>query len=153
MKQNKKRRIKATSKADSILKNSCPACGHEMKEAKRDLLFPINGEEITVTGVTHLRCPECNEILLRLDEARALRAGAIAIYRKRYDLLSGDVIRALRERLNLTQVQLAELLRLGVNTLSRWESGRNVQTAAMDVLLRLVRDVPGNIEYLRGLAA
>jgi DNA-binding transcriptional regulator YiaG len=42
---------------------------------------------------------------------------------------------------------------LGANTVSRWESGRNVQTAAMDILLRLIRDLPGSIEYLRGHAA
>jgi len=39
------------------------------------------------------------------------------------------------------------------NTVSRWESGRNVQTAAMDMLLRLIRDLPGHIEYLRARAA
>ncbi len=42
---------------------------------------------------------------------------------------------------------------LGANTVSRWESGRNVQTAAMDMLLRLIRDLPGSIEYLRARAA
>jgi len=48
---------------------------------------------------------------------------------------------------------LAHLLRLGANTVSRWESGRNVQTAAMDILLRMIRDLPGSIEYLREHAA
>lgn len=33
------------------------------------------------------------------------------------------------------------------------EAGRNVQTASMDVLLRMVRDLPGSIEYLRHTAA
>jgi hypothetical protein len=36
---------------------------------------------------------------------------------------------------------------------SRWASGRNVQTVAMDLLLRLIRDLPGSIEYLRARAA
>jgi DNA-binding transcriptional regulator YiaG len=49
--------------------------------------------------------------------------------------------------------ELAQLLRLGGNTLSRWEAGRNVQSAAMDVLLRLIRDVPASLEYLRAHAA
>ncbi|WP_425160085.1 helix-turn-helix domain-containing protein, partial [Candidatus Binatus sp.] len=52
-----------------------------------------------------------------------------------------------------TQANLARLLRLGANTVSRWESGRNVQTAAMDILLRLIRDLPGSIDYLRSHAA
>jgi hypothetical protein len=38
-------------------------------------------------------------------------------------------------------------------TFSRWESGRNVQTGAMDLLLRLIRDLPGSIGYLRSRAA
>jgi DNA-binding transcriptional regulator YiaG len=56
-------------------------------------------------------------------------------------------------RYSLMQADLAQLLRLGGNTVSRWESGRNVQTAAMDMLLRLIRDLPGNLNYLRDHAA
>jgi DNA-binding transcriptional regulator YiaG len=67
--------------------------------------------------------------------------------------LSADDIRSLRERFGLTQAELARLLRLGQNTLSRWEAARNIQTAAMDVLLRVLRDVPGGLEYLRKHAA
>jgi len=74
---------------------------------------------------------------------------AIAIYRRKHGLLSADEIRAIRDQFNLTQADLARLLRLGANTVSRWESGRNVQTAAMDILLRMIRDLPGSIEYLR----
>lgn len=85
---------------------------------------------------------------MRLDQARRLREQAFAIYRKKHSLLSPEGIRALRERFGLTQGALGKLLRLGSSTVSRWESGRNVQTAAMDMLLRLIRDVPG-IDYLR----
>jgi len=56
-------------------------------------------------------------------------------------------------RFSLTQADLARLLRLGANTVSRWESGRNVQTAAMDILLRMIRDLPESIAYLRSRAA
>ena len=84
-----------------------------------------------------------------MDQARDLRQRAFETYRRKYRLLAADEIRAIRERHGLTQAQLARLLRLGANTLSRWEAGRIVQTAAMDVLLRLVRDVPGSLDYLR----
>jgi DNA-binding transcriptional regulator YiaG len=69
---------------------------------------------------------------------------------RKHGLLSADDILGIRERFDLTQADLARLLCLGANTISRWESGRNVQTAAMDVLLRLIRDLPGSIDYLRG---
>ena len=82
-----------------------------------------------------------------------MRLGAFEVYRRAHGLLSADEIRAIRERYGLTQAELARLLRLGGNTVSRWEAGRNVQTGAMDVLLRLIRDLPGSLDYLREHAA
>lgn len=133
--------------------NSCPACGLVLRESTGKLDFPINGEDISVSNMSFLKCQKCHEIVLRLDESKKLREQAIDFYRKKHNLLSGEEIRSLRERCRLTQGELARLLRLGVNTLSRWESGRNVQTSAMDVLLRLIRDVPGTLKYLQDLAA
>ena len=124
-----------------------------MIEKRGMLRLPVNGEEISVTSVLHLSCPKCGEVVLRFQEAKRLHQDAIAVYRKKHKLLSADEIRAIREQFNRTQAELATLLRLGANTVSRWESGRNVQTAAMDMLLRLIRDLPGSIDYLRRVAA
>ncbi|TMB32895.1 MAG: helix-turn-helix domain-containing protein [Deltaproteobacteria bacterium] len=133
--------------------DACPSCGTQMRERKARLSFPVNGEKVVVPDALHLRCPKCGEIVLRLDDMRHLREGALTLYRKQYGLLSSDEIRSIRERLDLTQAALSKLLHLGGNTLSRWEAGRNVQTAAMDILLRLIRDVPGSLDYLREHAA
>ena len=86
---------------------------------------------------------------LDYDDARRLDQDAIASYRRKHGLLSAAEMRAIRERFGLTQAEFGALLKLGTNTLSRWESGRNVQTESMDTLLRLIRDVPGTIAYLR----
>jgi putative zinc finger/helix-turn-helix YgiT family protein len=124
-----------------------------MVEKRATLRLPVNGEEISVPSAAHLHCPKCGEIVLRFQDSKRLQEDAIAIYRKTHELLSADEIRGIRERFSLTQADLARLLRLGSNTVSRWESGRNVQTAAMDMLLRLIRDLPGSIDYLRNHAA
>lgn len=124
-----------------------------MRRTREVLTSSVNGEEIRVPNISHLRCPKCGEGLFSLQEAEALRLGAFEIYRKKYGLLSAEEIRAVREHYGLTQAELAQLLRLGGNTLSRWETGRNVQSAAMDVLLRLIRDLPVSLEYLRAHAA
>jgi putative zinc finger/helix-turn-helix YgiT family protein len=124
-----------------------------MVEKRGKLRLPVNGEEVVVPSTLHLRCPKCREIVLLYQEARRSGEQAIEIYRRKHGLLSAHDIRAIRERFSLTQADFARLLRLGANTLSRWESGRNVQTQAMDVLLRLVRDLPGSIDYLRNLVA
>ena len=132
---------------------ACPVCGTPMKEKRGKLAFPVNGEDVRVPQATHLACPKGHDPVLRADDARRLREQALDIYRGKYGLLTAEDIRSLRERFGLTQAELARLLRLGQNTLSRWEAGRNVQTAAMDVLLRVLRDVPGGLEYLRKRAA
>jgi putative zinc finger/helix-turn-helix YgiT family protein len=149
MKANERKKRPGTTLPD----DACPACGAVMKERRGTLKLPVNGEDIAVPAAAHLRCPDCGEIVLRLDQARRLQEAAHDLYRRKHGLLSAGEIRSLRERFDMTQSALADLLRLGSNTLSRWESGRNVQTASMDVLLRMLRDVPGTVDYLRGRAA
>lgn len=151
----KKRRSEETVlRRGRVLPNdACPACGTMMVEKRARLRLPVNGEEIVVPSAAHLGCPKCGEIVLRYQDSKRLGEDAIAIYRKKHGLLSADEIRSIREGFNLTQADLARLLRLGANTVSRWESGRNVQTAVMDMLLRLIRDLPGSIDYLRDHAA
>jgi putative zinc finger/helix-turn-helix YgiT family protein len=120
-----------------------------MRRRRASLSLPVNGEVVVVPASPHLHCSKCGEQVLGFSEAARLQTRAYTIYRARLGLLSAAEIHNLRLRLHLTQEALAGLLRLGANTISRWETGRNVQTAAMDVLLRLVRDVPASLVYLR----
>jgi len=124
-----------------------------MRERSATLTIPVNGEIVGVPECPHLRCPRCGEVVLRLADARALERRGFELYRSHHRLLRTDEIRSLRRQLGLSQAGLAHILRLGSNTISRWEAGRNVQTAAMDVLLRLIRDVPETLRFLRGHAA
>jgi len=153
MKKMGKQKPLALRRPRAMPDEACPSCGTRMVERRGVLRLPVNGEEISVPSVLHLSCPKCGEIVLRFQDAKRLNEDAITTYRKRHGLLSADEIRAIRERYRLTQADLARLLRLGGNTVSRWESGRNVQTAAMDMLLRLIRDLPGSLDYLRDHAA
>lgn len=153
MKKTRSQNVPLARRGRVLPDNACSACGTTMVETRGKLRLPVNGEEIAVPTASHLSCPKCHEVVLRLEDARRLNQDAIAIYRKKHGLLSADDIRSIRERFGLTQGELARLLHLGANTVSRWESGRNVQTAAMDVLLRLIRDLPGSIDYLRDHAA
>lgn len=153
MKTPKMPRSRASSLRYPASHDICPSCATSMRPSKAVLTFPVNGEQVRVRGASHLSCPRCGEALLCLGEVRELRETAMETYRQRHGLLSADEIRALRECVGLRQGDLARLLRLGASTISRWEAGRKVQTAAMDTLLRLLRDVPGNLAYLRKSAA
>lgn len=131
----------------------CPACGATTRRRRGTFTWSVNGEQIRVANIPHLRCPKCGEKMLALKDIQTLRLSAFQAYRRKYHLLSAAEIRSIRQQHGLTQATLARLLRLGANTISRWEAGRNVQSAAMDVLLRLIRDLPGSVDYLREHAA
>lgn len=153
MKTGKASKRRGAQRGRLVPDNACPECATSMTEKYASLKFQVNGEEIAVPDSPHLSCPKCREVVLRFDDARKLRQRALEIYRQEYGLLSADDIRSIRERFGLTQAELARLLRLGANTISRWEAARNVQTASMDMLLRMIRDLPGSLEYLRKHAA
>jgi putative zinc finger/helix-turn-helix YgiT family protein len=121
--------------------------------SRAKLGFQVNGENVEVPRIPHRLCPNCGESLIPLKSAIRLQNEARDLYRKRHRLLFPEEIRAIRESLSLSQAKISELLTLGANTFSRWESGRIVQSASMDTLLRLVRDIPQNIQYLHDRAA
>jgi HTH-type transcriptional regulator / antitoxin MqsA len=149
-----KAKTKAGRKRSRRIKSeSCPVCGNRTVRGSGSIRTTVNGETVSVPSIEHRKCSWCDEVLMDLDSAFKLNQNAAAIYRKKHGLLAADEIRAIREQLGLTQAQLASLLRLGANTISRWESSRNVQSAAMDTVLRLIRDVPGSLEYLKERAA
>ena len=66
---------------------------------------------------------------------------------------SGDEELSGRHQRHPVLCGLDRLLRPGVNTLSRWEAGRVVQTASLDVLPRLLGDLPGSTDDLKRHAA
>src|SRR4051812_47895776 len=78
--------------------DACPQCGTMMAERRSMLKLPVNGEDMSVPSARHLRCPKCDEVVLRFGDARRLQEDAIAAYRKKHGLLSADDIRGIRER-------------------------------------------------------
>lgn len=105
---------------------------------------------ISIAELTMLKCTKCGTRILD-DEAddrvsTALRTAA--------GLLQPDEIRAKRLAQGLTQKQLADRLGFAEATLSRWESGGQIQQRFYDQMLRAYFDLPELREYLdRRLAA
>ena len=124
-----------------------------MEQRQGPLSHQVHGEAVEVPDVRHLACARCGEVVFTLDQANAWSHAAMRRYRQRHGLLSAGEIRALREHLGLTQSELAALLRLDTDTIARWESDRQTQTMTLDMVLRMLRDVPGNLDYLRTRAA
>src|SRR5262245_52447561 len=120
MKTSRSKKATPRAAGRELAADACPRCGTAMAERRSTLKLPVNGEEGSVPSAAHLRCPKCDEVVLRFGDARRLQEDAIAVYRKKHGLLSADEIRGIRERFGLTQNELAHLLHLGANTISRW---------------------------------
>jgi len=81
------------------------------------------------------------ESLQKIDDTKARRMG----------LLLPAELRAIRERLGLTQSQIAEQLKIGEKSWSRWESGRHRPSQSMNLLVRALDAGRLDAVFLRGV--
>lgn len=118
----------------------CPSC------KQSDLVEGIGREEIQVGG--HLfeaelavrRCDSCGEVVIKLDDWGKFER-EIAGWFARTGVLSGEVFRFMRKAAGLRAKELAELLDVTPETISRWEKEhRQPDRKAMMVLGDLVLD-------------
>lgn len=93
---------------------------------------------VTVPDLEIPRCSKCGA-MVRDDVSNRRISNAL---RQQIGLLTPEQIRQNREALNLTQKQLARVLAIAEATLSRWETGAQIQQRAMDRLLRLFFEFP-----------
>ena len=94
------------------------------------------GYEITIHGVQVPTCSQCGQAIITSELSERVSAEL----RNAVGLLPADEIRAKRETLGLTPAQLAAALRIAEATLIRWETGMQLQSRALDLLLRLFFD-------------
>jgi len=66
-------------------------------------------------------------------------------------LLTAEQIKELRQYLQLTQRELADLLQIGEKSWTRWETGRERPSRSINVLLNALYDGRSDIHYLRQL--
>lgn len=116
----------------------CRNCG---KIAVRSAIvsYPVELEydgrtyKFTVDGLKSPQCQVCQEIF---PDAEANREISTA-FRSHAKLLTPQQIRRNRETLGLTQRQMAALLSVAEASISRWETGAQIQQRSLDKLLRL----------------
>lgn len=65
------------------------------------------------------------------------------------DTLLGEDIKSIRKKLDLTQVQFAELVNVSKKTIERWESGEKPVTGPIVTLVKILAEYPQIPENLR----
>ena len=104
---------------------------------------------IELVDVDVWRCEKCGEIVLN-DLAHARITSAL---REKANLLRPEQIRAARERLGLTQKELASCLGIAESTLSRWETGAQIQQRCMNNFLKVFFESAEARSLLTGVGA
>jgi putative zinc finger/helix-turn-helix YgiT family protein len=87
---------------------------------------------VTIPDLVVPQCANCGTIVLDEEANRQISAA----FRREAGLLSPEEIRQHRVNLGLTQQALADLLGVAVSTLSRWETGAQIQQRSLDRFLR-----------------
>jgi len=112
----------------------CPSCSTQMELKNLWKEKTLKGVDIEYTTEAYV-CPECGLEAGTVDSAGKAQRAIADAYREKVGLLTSREIKSLRERLGMTQQQLAEAMGVGVASIKRWETGM-IQTRSMDSALR-----------------
>jgi len=120
-------------------KKLCSLCGEgHMTPRTENTVTEYKGQQGTV-ALQYTECDVCGSEIAGETDGRANKR-AVLSYRKTVDgLLTGEEIRAIREKYQLTQAQAAKLFGGGPVAFSKYENDDVAHSEAMDNLLRLVR--------------
>jgi hypothetical protein len=77
MTPTRNRRSPTTHRGKVLAADACPQCGAIMLERRGTLKLPVNGEKGSVPSALHLRCQNCDEVVLRLSDV-GMRSVSIA---------------------------------------------------------------------------
>ena len=100
---------------------------------------------VALPALTAPQCGNCQAISIDDEADRQISAA----FRREARLLAPEEIRQGREQLEMTQKQFANLLGVGEATISRWETGAQIQQRAMDRFLRVCFASPAAVALLR----
>ena len=136
----------------------CPTChAHHLVASTADSSIDVAGHTFTAK-LPALACPDaaCGETVFTAESIRRLE---LVVARKLAETgqRSGEAFKFMRKALGLRAVDLAELLGVAAETISRWETGaREVDRASFAVLADAVAEqLEGRaraLDYLRAIA-
>jgi putative zinc finger/helix-turn-helix YgiT family protein len=129
---------------------TCYACGGEALLVQAPRRVKVGRRKVSIVD-DFMQCRGCGEeYYLPGQMQRSQERASGALQSERCSLTPGDIF-ALRESMALTQAEAERLVGVGAKTWVRWERGTVRPNAATDLILRVLRDVPGASAYLAGL--
>ena len=129
---------------------TCASCDSEkVKKVRRKYATKYNQVPISIKDAEMYECSSCGERFFTPEQARAVSIATKNYVRQKQGLLSPEAIIGIRRRLQLSQTNLEKLFGLGPKVVTRWETGRVVQSKTADIALRLLDMDPPKVQKLR----
>lgn len=127
----------------------CSNCENEtdFEIVTKEEVIPVRKEPVKL-DVQYFRCKKCGDEFFDPKQNMDPFIFAYRLYRDKKALLQPEEIKAWRKTYKLTQKEMANLLGLGLATISRYENG-SLQEESHDKLIRLAMD-PTNLIKLIG---
>lgn len=113
---------------------NCPNSHGAMVLRKTEKNMAFRGEDIAFQ-IESFVCEKCGLEVATIDQTATIQNAAADAYRKKMGLLAGAEIREHREKLNLSQKDLAKRAGVGIASIKRWENGI-IQTKPMNAALK-----------------
>jgi len=133
-----------------VEKITCAVCSSEkVRKVRKKFSAAYNQTPISIPKAEMYECAACGERFFTAEQAKAVSVAVKRQVRAEAGLLTPEEIVAIRQKLSLSQNDLEQLFGLGSKVVTRWETGRVVQSKAADVALRLLALDPANLKRLR----
>ncbi len=115
---------------------SCPACNAAMKPTVKEKTMNFKGVKIDYPTDCFV-CPACGLEAGTLAQGADIQKNIADAYRKKMGLMTGNEIHEARKKRAWTQEKLADIMKVGIASIKRWEGGI-IQSKSMDKMLRQV---------------
>jgi putative zinc finger/helix-turn-helix YgiT family protein len=129
-------------------KLSCPAGHGEMKLVHKKKSMTFKSVDIDYPVVCFV-CPTCGLEAGTLAHGAEIQKNIADAYRKKVGLMTGSEIIEGRKRKNLSQEKLANMMKVGIASIKRWETGI-IQSKSMNKMLLQALSGESSGDFLTG---
>ena len=121
----------------------CLECGTRMRARRNQTVpYPESGiPDLWLKGITVYRCRKCRAEFPEFPNSKRLHQGIADWLTQKLFPLTGPELRFLRKQMGVSTKDLAEIMGMHRESLTRWETGAERIGAQSDRLIRLVYGV------------